>query len=267
MRIGFYQFAPLFGRRDENIERIVSALDGAEADLVVLPELCTSGYQFKSAGEVAEAAEDPLEGPTPRALQDLCARKNFHIVAGIAENSGSRIFNSAILSGPSGTIGVYRKAHLFADEKLWFSPGDLPFDVHGIAGSTVGLMICFDWIFPECARALALLGADVICHPANLVLPYCQDAMVVRCLENRVFAVTANRTGKESRKASGTLEFTGRSQVVSPRGEHLVRAGVEGEALKTVDIDPAEAADKRVTALNDLFKDRRPELYERLCRD
>lgn len=266
MRIGFYQFAPHFGRRSENIDRIVSALEKAEADLVVLPELCTSGYQFKSADEVAEAAEDPLKGPTAKALQDLCSRKGLHVVAGIAENASSRIFNAAILSGPSGTIGIYRKVHLFADEKGWFSPGDIPFDVHRIAGCTVGMMICFDWIFPESARALALLGADVICHPANLVLPYCQDAMIVRCLENRVFAITANRTGKESRRASGSLEFTGRSQVVSPRGDCLLRASADGETVETIDINPAESSDKRVTVRNDLFEDRRPELYRTLCK-
>ncbi|MFC1890366.1 nitrilase-related carbon-nitrogen hydrolase, partial [Thermodesulfobacteriota bacterium] len=120
------------------------------------------------------------------------------------------------------------------------------------------------WIFPECARTLALLGADIICHPANLVLPYCQDAMVVRCLENRVFAITANRTGEESRKSSEPLRFTGHSQIVSPRGDRLLRASDDGETLETIDINPVEATDKRVTVRNDLFEDRRPELYGKL---
>jgi predicted amidohydrolase len=122
------------------------------------------------------------------------------------------------------------------------------------------MMICFDWIFPETARSLALAGADIICHPANLVLSYCQDAMITRCVENRVFAVTANRTGSESR-AGATLRFTGLSEIVAPDGGVLARAGVEAEEVIVREIDPFEARDKAVTPQNDVLGDRRPDLY------
>ena len=130
-----------------------------------------------------------------------------------------------------------------------------------MAGVRLGMMICFDWIFPEVARTLALKGADILCHPTNLVLPFCQDAMVTRCIENRVFALTANRVGTE-RRAGQEFTFTGRSQVVTPRGEILTRADVDGEGVFVVDIDPMLARNKAVTDVNDVLGDRRPELYE-----
>jgi len=126
----------------------------------------------------------------------------------------------------------------------------------------VGVMICFDWIMPEVARTLALKGADIIAHPSNLVLPYCPAAMITRSVENRVFTVTCNRVGVEERVRGARLEFIGTSQVVSPRGEVLARAGRRGESVSVVEIDPVEARDKRVTPANDLFRDRRPRLYD-----
>jgi len=121
-------------------------------------------------------------------------------------------------------------------------------------------MICFDWRFPEVARLLALRGAEVIAHPSNLVLPYCQDAMITRSIENRVFTVTANRTGSESVDGT-TLRFTGRSQIVSPKGERLAAMDETEEGVRIVTIDPTAARDKRATPRNDLFADRRTDLW------
>ena len=125
----------------------------------------------------------------------------------------------------------------------------------------VGLMICFDWYYPESARTLALKGAEIICHPSNLVLPHCPDAMVTRCLENRVFAITANRIGTEARGGKPPLTFIGNSEVVAPRGKILQRAPRDREEVAVVEIDPAEAADKVLNPYNDLLRDRRIELY------
>ncbi|MFO0767873.1 MAG: nitrilase-related carbon-nitrogen hydrolase [Nitrospiraceae bacterium] len=93
-------------------------------------------------------------------------------------------------------LGCYRKTHLFFEETLFFDPGDSGFQVWDVGGAKVGVMICFDWFYPESARTLALMGADIIAHPSNLVLPHCPDSMVTRCLENRVFSITANRIGR-----------------------------------------------------------------------
>jgi predicted amidohydrolase len=158
--------------------------------------------------------------------------------------------------------GIYRKVHLFGRERELFRPGDGGFATCNVAGVSVGMMICFDWIFPESARTLALLGAQVILHPSNLVLPHCPEAMKTRALENRVFTVTANRTGREERVAGETLDFIGQSVIYAPDGSALARAGREEETASAVEIAEEEALDKAATASNDLFLDRRPSLYK-----
>jgi predicted amidohydrolase len=133
--------------------------------------------------------------------------------------------------------------------------------VYDIGLAKIGMMICFDWFFPEVTRILSLKGAQIICHPANLVLPHCQNAMVTRCLENRVFAITCNRTGIEERSIANSLRFTGKSQIVNPEGTVLTQAGEIGEAVRVIAIDPNAAKNKRVTQRNDLFNDRRTDLF------
>ena len=122
-------------------------------------------------------------------------------------------------------------------------------------------MICFDWRFPETARSLALLGADLIAHPSNLVLAHCPQAMITRCLENRVFAVTADRVGKEDRIEGEALKFMGKSQVVDPDGNILVRASETEEEIQIVEIDLEKARDKFISPHNHIFEDRREDLY------
>jgi predicted amidohydrolase len=263
MRVGFLQMQPRFGAIEENVAGIERALARTRDATVVLPELCTTGYVFVSRAE-AEALAEPLDGPSVRRLRDLARRNRLTLCFGMAEKDGRRVYNSAVTIGPAGRTAVYRKAHLFDREKLFFDTSPSSFEI--VRGETaLGIMICFDWIFPEVCRSLSLAGARLILHPSNLVLPYCQDSMVTRAIENRVFAITCNRVGQESRGGT-TLRFTGRSQVIGPRGQVLARAGVRGETLELVRIDPAEAADKRITARNDLFQDRRPQLYEALQR-
>jgi len=122
------------------------------------------------------------------------------------------------------------------------------------------MMICFDWVFPEMARSLALLGAQVLCLSANLVLPFCQQAMITRSIENGVFTVLCNRVGAE-RRAGKELCFTGLSEIIGPRGELLARASGEEEEVIAAEIDPAMADDKWITPRNHLFEDRRLDLY------
>ncbi len=265
VRIGFFQFCPEFGEVEKNLETVVGALECVEADLVVLPELALTGYSFRDRREVLQMAEDPGSSNSVAVLADLCHRRNIYLVAGFAERQGSRIFNSALLIGPGGLRSTYRKLHLFDREKDCFDPGDLPLSVAEVRGIRVGMMICFDWVFPEVARTLALQGAEVLCHPANLVLPYCQKAMTTRCLENRVFAVTANRYGREIRP-HGELTFTGRSQITGPDGSVLFMAPAGETALSIMAVDLEASRDKCLTKKNHLFRDRRPAFYETLCR-
>jgi len=264
MKAGFYQFSPMFGNKDENLKKVSSALKNIELDLLVLPEFFATGYQFVSADEVREISEPIQGGFTTEYLSDLSREKGLYIVAGLPEKDGDAFYNSAVLTGPEGFIGTYRKTHLFFEEKLYFSPGNTGFQVWNTRVGHLGIMICFDWFFPESIRALALLGAEIIAHPSNLVLPYCPQAMPVRCLENRVFAITANRIGSERRKESQSLNFIGQSQVVSHEGNVLIRASESEEELLTIDMNPQEARNKSLNSFNDIFKDRRPEYYDPL---
>ena len=261
MRIGIYQNNPQFGEVKENLEQAFSMIDTIEAELIVLPELFTTGYQFTEIEEVNELAEEIPSGPTCNALMEYAYSKKIYIAFGIAEKQEGRLFNSAALIGPEGFIGKYRKSHLFYEEKLFFSPGDTGFNVFDMGAAKLGLMICYDWWFPEAARTLALNGADIICHPANLVLTGCQKAMQTRSLENAVFSVTANRIGSEARGGKEELNFTGRSQIVDPSGQVILSLDSNKEGAAAVDIDIEKAGDKSITSLNDRFNDRRPELY------
>ena len=260
MRVGFYQFRPLFGKNSRNTRHIISALSTVEADLVVLPELALSGYHFASSEEAMHFAEDPHRSKNLADLVQLCRQRDFYLVIGFAERDQQHCYNSAALIGGEGIIDIYRKLHLFNTEKLTMSCGQMMPQIHTIRGARIAMMICFDWAFPELARSLALHGVQVLCHPSNLVLGFCQDAMITRCLENKVFAITANRFGTDKRP-HGTLYFTGKSQVVTPGAEVLRRAPAQRRELYLVDIDTTQADNKRLTPHNDLFADRRTEYY------
>jgi len=260
MKIGFVQFNPAFGEVEKNLSNASSLIEGVKADLLVMPELFNTGYLFTSRKEALDLAEEVPGGRTTEALARMAKKSGAHIVAGLAERDGDEIYNAAVLVAPGAHVATYRKIHLFFEEKLWFSPGDKKPAVYDIGHCRVGLMVCFDWFFPETTRILALQGADVICHSANLVLPYCQDAMITRCLENRVFAVTCNRTGSEERGGK-KLVYTGRSQIVDPRGNVLYRAGRETDEVHVTELDVTTARDKQLNEHNNLFSDRRPRFY------
>jgi predicted amidohydrolase len=259
MRIGFIQTAPVFGDKEVNFHQVNQLSGGLKADLLVLPELFATGYAFTSTEEAARLSE-PADGPTAGFLKQLSTDTGAVIVAGFAENEAGRIFNSSLIVYDGRVIGTYRKLHLFNREKLWFTPGDKPLEVHEINGMRIGVMICFDWIFPEVMRTLALKGAQVIAHPSNLVMPYCQKAMVTRCLENRLFAVTANRTGREVRGEDDFL-FTGQSQVTAFNGEVLLSGAIGETAVSIVETDLLKADNKEINPFNNLLGDRRAEFY------
>jgi predicted amidohydrolase len=158
-------------------------------------------------------------------------------------------------------LGRYRKLHLFLNEKDFFQPGNGGLPVFDIGPCRVGMLVCFDWQFPEVWRILALKGADVICHPSNLVLPgRAQRAVPIHALVNRIYTVTANRVGRE-----GDLTFTGLSTISDPAGEVLLQASATENAVGLVDVDISLARDKQVTARNHSFNDRRPGEYAHLC--
>ncbi len=255
MRVGFIQMNPKLFEVEENAGKAERALRKLRADLVVLPELFNTGYNFKNKKEVARVAEEIPNGYTTQKLARIAKEKKMCIVAGLAEKSEGKFYNSAVAVMPDRVV-KYRKIHLFSNEKKYFSPGNLGFRVFSFNGIRIGMMICFDWFFPESARTLALRGADIIAHPANLVLPFCPEGMRTRALENGVFTITADRVGNER-----GLRFIGNSQITDPHGGVLFRAGGRGEESGVVGITPLEARNKKVGGLNDLIKDRKPEFY------
>jgi predicted amidohydrolase len=263
MRVGYYQFRPMFGKVQQNVKKVVNSLQDVKADLIVLPELAFTGYYFQNKNELKSLAEDPVKSATVEALVKLCQENNFHLVTGFAEKSRDKIFNSALLIGPNGIEHTYRKLHLFNEEKKYFDAGDIPLQVNIVKEVKVGMLVCFDWVFPEAMRSLTLQGAEVIAHPSNLVLAFCQEAMITRCLENRVFAITTNRFGADKRP-HGELKFTGKSQIVAPGGVLIQRAASQREALFITEIDPALSHQKNITPMNNLIEDRRPEYYQDL---
>jgi len=265
MLVGFYQFKPEFGDKSKNIEKIEHTLNVELFDIIVLPELCTTGYQFVSLKEVQKLSESIPDGLASRRFSALARNKGAYIIAGIAENDGGTIYNSAGLFGPDGFVGKYRKIHLFFEETLFFTPGSEQPKVYDVNGARVSMLICFDWMFPEIFRIAAIVGADIIAQPANLVLPYCQHAMQTRSIENRIFTVTANRIGTEERGEKSPLTFTGCSQITDEKGNVLVSAGDNEEIVRIVDINPHDARDKRINRYNSVLDSRRPEMYAGIC--
>lgn len=257
-RIAVVQTDPVFGDQTGNIEQALSLMERENADLYILPELFNTGYNFIDRAEATALAE-PVDGATARSLQKFAAARSAHIVYGFAEQD-DQLYNSAALVGPAGCIGLYRKVHLFDREHLIFAPGNLGFPVFELPIGTIGLMICFDWIYPESARTLALKGAQLIAHPSNLVLPYCPDAMVTRCLENRVFSATANRVGTEER-GDVALTYIGSSEIVTPGGEVLFRCSRSGPAITAAMCDLPAARKKSINRFDDLLAGRRVDQY------
>ncbi len=263
-RVGFVQNNPVFGEVERNVDRALKLANTVEADLLVFPELFNTGYLFLSREEAYKLSET-LDGPTVRRLQRFSEETSTAVVAGFAERANERVYNSAVVIDVDGSVkGVYRKTHLFYEEKLFFEPGDTGFKVFEVAGMRVGVMICYDWRFPESTRTLALKGAQVIAHPSNLVLPHAPTADLARAVENRVFLILADRSGSDVR-GEKRLDFEGRSMVVDPDMNVLVKAPKEGEHAMVAEIDPKVADVKNINPLNHILKDRRPHLYEGLC--
>lgn len=260
MIAGVLQFTPEWGSKETNFRKIKTLCEGKRVDLLVLPELSTTGYLFLSRKELEPLTERFPGGETTDFLTSLAKQVDGYVVAGVAEKDEEKLYNSAALVGPEGFVAKYRKVHLFSSEKKVFDPGNLGFPVFDLGFAKVGMMICFDWIFPESARSLALEGADVIAHPANLVLPYCPQTVFTRALENHVFYMLANRAGTEKRR-DVELSFIGQSRIIGTKGEML--ASLEGEeGLITSTIEPSLARDKHITPDNDLLLDRRPGQYK-----
>lgn len=237
-------------------------LRNCDADLLIVPELCTTGYFFHDTEQAASVAETE-DGPFCTLIRSLSKELDAAIVAGFVERDGDRLFNSCITVLPDGMWDIYRKIHLFAEEKIHFSEGDRPFPVYCYNGVCFGVMICYDWRFPESVRTLALKGAQIVAHPSNLVAPPSMwgPVMQTRSVENKIFTITANRTGTETR-GEESLTFHGKSQITAPNGSILASTDETTEGRIIAEIDPEKSLKKSFSKWNDIFSDRRPDMYE-----
>jgi len=262
MKIATVQFSPALKDVDASVGRAIPLAEEAidqGAELLILPELADTGYDLGSRGTALELGSSVDENPLIQALARTCAASDRHAVTGICERDGDRAYNSAVLIGPDGPMGRYRKIHLFMNEKDIFTPGDAPPMVLDAGPIRVGMLVCFDWMFPEVWRSLALDGADVVCHPSNLVLPYAQQAALVHALVNRYYVATANRIGAE-----GELAFTGGSQIAGPDGKPMTSSPAGEPHVASAEIRIRESRNKAITPRNDAIADRRPELYGKM---
>lgn len=266
LKITLVQFTPELGNPAHNIGQISALLQGIATDIIVLPELCTTGYSFLNSEETLGASEGP-EGQTTAFFKQLAEVHQAMVIAGFAEKSGEKAYNSALIALPRGDTKIYRKTHLFFREKECFAEGDSGFFVvqHPLKDCNVGVMICNDWRYPEAARSLALLGADLIACPSNLVTDVWRIGIPARALENKVYVAVTNRCGTETRQlddgSTQVLTFTGGTVLYNYTGEVIEQVAKTGDHVITLEIDPLLTRDKSFNAFNDLLKDRRPGLY------
>ncbi len=237
-----------------------------ESQVIVLPELASSGYVFRDADE-ARALSEPVDGPTVEEWSELAYRHNVVVVGGICEqDSDGLLRNSAVLIDRGGLRAIYRKAHLWHAERDVFVPGDQRPPVLETPHGRIGILICYDLEFPEWVRLVALGGADLLASPTNWPResrpPGERPVEVVRVQANasinRTFCAAADRTGPER-----GVDWVGGSVIIDPDGYPLA-GPMDGSdtGVITAQCDLARARDKRTGADNDVFNDRRPELYE-----
>jgi len=266
LSISLVQFTPVMNNPEHNLQQISSLLQNVKTDIILLPELCTTGYSFINRDEAFSSAED-LDGQSISFFKQVAQEHQAMVIAGFAEKNGDKVYNSALIALPDGEVKIYQKTHLFYREKQCFSEGDSGFFImqHPLKDCKVGVMICNDWRYPEAARSLALLGADLIVCPSNLVSDVWRIGMPARALENKVYVAVANRCGTEIRQledsSTQSLTFTGGSVLYNYTGEVIEQAGKTEDRVITLEIDPVSTRDKAFNAFNDLLKDRRPGLY------
>jgi N-carbamoylputrescine amidase len=270
LAIACIQMEPVVGDKEANLRKSLGMIDEAAshgARLIVLPELCNSGYVFENRDEAFQLAESVPDGLTTRAWIEIAARRDLHIVAGISERAGDVLYNSSVVIGPLGHIGTFRKVHLWNEENLYFEPGDVGYPVFKTPLGRIGTFICYDCWFPESFRLCALQGADIVCVPTNWVPIPGQDpsreAMAnILCMaaahSNSVFVAAADRVGSERGQP-----FIGQSLIVSYTGWPIGGpASPDLEEIVYAEANLADARRKRNwNEYNQVLRDRRGDVY------
>ena len=251
-----------------SLEATVRSEVNQGTELTVFPECYSTGYCFDSLAEAMEFSES-VPGPATDRVAKLCAELKTHVVFGMLEKSGDDLFNVAVLIGPDGLIGCYRKVHLpYLGVDRFTTPGDRPFEVFEAAGVRIGMLICYDGGFPEAARVLSIRGADLIVLPTNWPPggSYMAEFSInCRAMENGIYFAAVNRIGTEN-----GFSFIGKSRICSPVGATINSIDDASPGILRTEIDPMIARTKRIVRvpgkhLIDRMADRRPEMYAAIC--
>jgi predicted amidohydrolase len=290
-KIAAVQMDCAFADKPKNLDTIRARLREAaanEAQLVIFPECALPGYCFESLDEAKRHAE-PITGPSTQALADECAKLGVWAVVGLLECEGdcafqavskiidaldrermlgvalATIYNACALIGPAGIVATYRKIHLpFLGVDRFTTPGDQPFAVHDVGGLRIGMNICYDGSFPESARCLMLLGADLIVLPTNWptgAISTAKTLIPARALENHVYYAAVNRVGTER-----GFRFIGMSRIIGCSGEFLAVSDDDQPTILYAEIDPEKARNKHLVNIPGKYelhrtRDRRPRIY------
>jgi predicted amidohydrolase len=256
------QFEPTFARPDLNVPRILTLIEDAAvrgARLIVLPEMANIGYCFDSREEIAPYVQ-PVPGPFTRQIEEVAARHGCVVVCGVGEvdEESDLYYNTAIVVGPHGYLGKYRKIHFFSADAKWAVEGDLGFPVWDTSVGRLGVEVCMDATYPEAGRLLALQGADVVCFPTNWIGNATPDhRWISQAFENGVYWVAANRFGRER-----GLEFPGGSSIIAPDGAVQVVASPDDEIVYAeIDLELTGSRRFQIDRPEHKLTDRRPDLY------
>lgn len=268
IKIACAQMDCLLGQPEANRSRIIESIRAAAkraAKLVAFPECALTGYAFESLAEAIPFAEK-LDGPSAQAIAEVCRETGVFAAVGFIEQDADKFYNAVMMVGPEGVAGCYRKVHLpFIGVDRFVSPGDRPFQVFELPFGKVGLNICYDVSFPEAARVLKLMGAELIVLVTNWPPGAWRSPEFVvntRALENHVFYAAVNRVGTER-----GWQFIGRSMVVDCNGDTVAEASADAEELLVVEVELPEANNNHIVNVPGAYEldrllDRRPEMYE-----
>ncbi|WP_175883369.1 carbon-nitrogen hydrolase family protein [Burkholderia sp. BCC0044] len=252
MQVALAQLSLVDGNVAHNTRKVIDTIERVDVaggtKLIVFPETTLSGFPTRE--NVADVAET-LDGPRLQAVRDAARRKGVAVAVGFAEHDGGRFYNTTVLVDERGDIVLrYRKTHLWASDVGVFTPGDR-FATCVWNGLTVGLLICYDIEFPETARAIAALDADLLIVTNGNMDPFGpvhRRAIAARAMENQMFAVMVNRCGA----GDGDLTFAGLSTLVDPFGESTIELGRdEAVAAASLDLTRLEASREHYSYLHD----------------
>ena len=270
VKIACCQMEPIVGNKSDNLKKSIQMIEEAAsngANLIVLPELCNSGYVFETREEAFELSEEIPSGESCKSWSKICKKLGVHIVAGINERAGDLLYNSSVVLGPNDYVGTFRKVHLWNEENLFFEPGDLGFPVFKTPIGRISCHICYDSWFPESYRLAALQGADIVCVSTNWVPIPGQDKdreamanilVMAAAHVNSVFIAAADRIGTERGQP-----FIGQSLIASYTGWPIGGpASTDKEEIIYAEANLSDARRKRNwTEYNQPLRDRRKDVY------